>query len=464
MIFVGLDLGKRAHAVCFLGADGREVARPLRVPHTGAGVRRLEEQLTRLPGPARVVMEASGAHWLGLDRRLRADGLAVQVVNPLQTAGWRRSGIRKTKTDRKDARVVAELARAGRARSSYVPDDAVLELRELTRFRWHLADQLGDAKRRVLAVLDKVFPEFAEQFSDPFGATGRELLGRCAGAAAFAALDLSDLAARIHRASRHQLGRARAEALRAAAADSLGLGCLERAARLQIRALLAQLRLLERQIAAADALLERHVARAAPHLLTVPGVRGLLAATVLAELGDVGRFERVEQVVAFAGLDASVFESGDFRGTRQHISKRGSSHLRRALYLAAFKAIETDAELAAYMRRKQAEGKPYRVALVAVSRKLLARVYRVLRDGRPYRPSAATSGDVVAADREASSTGEAGTDPQPTPPRGGRERSRPESERSERALTAAERAPHCGGGSVPSRRATTDRGSPLDVP
>ena len=78
MTFAGVDLGKREHAVCFLDVAGREVAHRLRVPHTGAGVRRLEEQLGRLPGPHRVVMEASGAHWLGLDRRLRADGLAVQ--------------------------------------------------------------------------------------------------------------------------------------------------------------------------------------------------------------------------------------------------------------------------------------------------------------------------------------------------------------------------------------------------
>jgi transposase len=459
MIFVGVDLGKQQHAVCVLDADGREVARPLRVPHTGAGVRRLEEHLARLPGPQQVVMEASGAHWLGLDRRLRADGLAVQVVNPLQTAGLRKTGIRKTKTDASDAKLVAELARIGRARPSYVPDDAVLELRELVRFRWHLADQLGDAKRRMLAVLEKVFPEFAQQLSDPFGATGRDLLGRCAGAAEFAALELGDLEARIRRASRHQLGRAKAEALRAAAADSLGVGCLEGVARLQIRALLAQLRLLERQIARADAVLERRVARRAPHLLTVPGVRGLLAATLLAELGDVGRFGRVEQVVAFAGLDASVFESGDFQGTRQHISKRGSPHLRRALYLAAFKAVETDPELAAYMRRKQAEGKAYRVALVAVSRKLLARVYRVLRDGRPYRPASPVAETALPSEQEDSSTADPGDDSASRPRRARRRPSRPESERSERALTAKERAPHSRGGVVPPAS-----GLPLDVP
>ena len=138
MIVVGVDLGKRSHAVCFVGADGREVAPPLRVAHTGAGLRRLQARLAGWPGPQQVVMAASGPHWLLLERRLRAAGLPVQVVNPLQTAGLRRVGIRKTKTDAKDARVIAELARLGRARPSYVPDDAVLEVRELVRFRWHL--------------------------------------------------------------------------------------------------------------------------------------------------------------------------------------------------------------------------------------------------------------------------------------------------------------------------------------
>ena len=295
MLFVGIDLGKRKHAVCFLDESGREVARPLQVPHTGAGLRALGDQLARLPGPQQVIMEASGAHGLEVDRRLRGDGWAVQVVNPLQTAGLRRMGIRKVKTDTKDARLVADLARIGRARPSYVPDDAVRELRELVRFRWHLADRYGDAKRRVLSVLDKVFPEFAAQVGNPFGATGRELLDRCASAIEFAALDLSELTARIWQARRHQLGRARAEAVQAAAQDSLGLSCLAVAARLGVQALLAQIALLEQQIAQADALLERRVAQAAPHLLTVPGLRGLLAATVLAELGDVRRFGRVEE-------------------------------------------------------------------------------------------------------------------------------------------------------------------------
>src|ERR687885_2576471 len=97
MIVVGVDLGKRSHAVCFVGADGREAAPPLRVAHTGAGLRRLQARLAALPGPQQVVMETSGPHWLLLERRLRATGVTGQGVNPLQTAGLGKGGDRKNK-------------------------------------------------------------------------------------------------------------------------------------------------------------------------------------------------------------------------------------------------------------------------------------------------------------------------------------------------------------------------------
>ena len=120
MIFVGVDVGKRSHAVCFMDAAGQQVARPLRVPHTGAGLRQVQARLHGLHGPTQVIMEASGAHWMGLARRMRAEGLAVQVVNPLQTAGLRKVGIRKTKSDAKDALVVADLARANFIASPHI--------------------------------------------------------------------------------------------------------------------------------------------------------------------------------------------------------------------------------------------------------------------------------------------------------------------------------------------------------
>jgi transposase len=384
MIAVGIDVGKRSHEACFLGADGREVCRPLRFANTAGGVRLLLERLTALDGPATIAMEASGHYWLGLQRCLDQQGLPVRVINPLQTQGLRTAGVRKTKTDQRDALVVADLVRIGRARANYVPDDTILQLRELTRFRWTLMDQIGDAKRRILGVLDRVFPEFADHFSDPFGTSARELLARAASAAEFAALDLDELTTLLQRASRKRFGRDKAKAIQRSAADSLGLATLGAAARLEIQALLAQIRLLEAHVAQVDAAVAKLLEHRDQHLTTIPGVGAVLAATILAEIGDVGRFPSFRALVAYAGLDPSVFESGQFQGKRQHLSKRGSPYLRRALYLATHSAHLRNPDLDDYLQRKLAEGKPYKAALVATARKLLARIYIVLKEGRPF--------------------------------------------------------------------------------
>src|ERR1051326_5320540 len=176
MIAVGIDIGKRMHEACLLDAAGTPIGRSLRFANTTEGVEQLLTRLRELPEQPTIGMEASAHYWMALERRLRERIGPIQVINPLQTKALRPLGVRKTKTDRRDAEIVADLVRIGRARPNYVPDDTVLQLRDLTRFRWGLVDQIGDIKRRTLMVLDRVFPEFAEQFSDPFGATARQLL------------------------------------------------------------------------------------------------------------------------------------------------------------------------------------------------------------------------------------------------------------------------------------------------
>ena len=384
MIAVGIDVGKRTHEACFLAADGHQVGRPLRFATSAAGARLFAERLDALGEPAAIALEASGRYWLGLQRHLVAAGRTVQVVNPLQVDRFRETAIRKAKTDRRDAFVLADLVRIGRTRPNYVPDDLILELRDLTRFRWGLVDRLGETKQRVLGVLDRTFPEFADQFTDPFGASAKALLARAATAADFAAIDLGELTALLERASRKRFGADKALALQRAAGESLGLATLGRAARLELDHLLAQIALLEAQIAQTDAAVAELLTQTDQTLTTIPGVGPVLAATILAEIGDVTRFPRPSALVAYAGIDPSVFESGQFRGTRQRISKRGSPYLRRALYLAAHSAQQRDAELGAFLAKKLAEGKPYKAAVVATARKLLGRIYVLLTEGRAY--------------------------------------------------------------------------------
>lgn len=384
MIAVGIDIGKRRHEACFLDWAGQEVASPLRFAHNRSGVRLLQERLETLAEPATVAMEASGHYWIALERCLRQAGLPVQVVNPLQVSAFRDSGIRRTKTDRRDAFVLADLLRIGRTRPNYVPDDTTLQLRELTRFRWGLVNRIGDTKRRLLAVLDRVFPEFADQFKDPFGTSARELLAQATTAADFADLDLDELSALLERVSRRRFGRDKAAALQRSAQDSLGVAALGPVASMQVRAWLDQLALLHAQVREVDVAIADLLAGADHHLISIPGIGPVLAATILAEIGDIDRFPRPEALVAYAGIDPSVFESGQFQGRQQRISKRGSPYLRRALYLAAHSAQFRNPDLHAYLQRKLAEGKPYKAAVIAVAHKLLARIYVVLKEGRPY--------------------------------------------------------------------------------
>jgi len=158
------------------------------------------------------------------------------------------------------------------------------------------------------------------------------------------------------------------------------------AAAVAVRALLAQRTLLEEQSATGDAAIGAVMATVEQHLTSIPGVGPVLAATSLAELGDGSRCARLEAVVASAGLDPSVFESGQVQGRRRPLATRGSPSRRRALVLAAHSAQVHTADRRTSLERKRAAGKPDRAAVIAVAHTLLARCYVVLKERRPYQP------------------------------------------------------------------------------
>lgn len=384
MISVGIDVGKRSHEVCLLDAEGRQVGRFLRFQHSRQDVAVLVELLRQQPEPCVIALEATGHYWLALYQHLLQEGFKVVTVNPLQSHAYRRSTIRKVKNDRRDAWVIADLLRIGRVRPGYVPGPDIQPLRDLARFRMGLVDQVGDAKRRILCVLDKIFPEYESLFSSVFIATSRELLKRAASAEEFAALDLKEITQVIKKASRGRLGLDHAERLQQAARTSLGLPYLRDAATVELRCLLAQVEFLEAQVEAVKEALEQLFSKVPQHLTSIKGIGTMSAAAIYAEIGDINRFSKLESLVAYAGIDPTVFSSGEFEGTQQHISKRGSPYLRKALWMAATGARRWQPDLDAFFTRKLREGKPYGVAMGALCRKLLGRIYVILQENRPY--------------------------------------------------------------------------------
>jgi transposase len=391
VIAIGIDVAKRTHEACVLNQDGQQVGKSRRFRNTRAGVGALLDDLRRLPGPATIGLEATGQYWLALHDQLVRAGQTVQVLNPLQINAYRKTTLRKTKNDRKDAWLIADVVRISRGRAAYVPDETILQLRELTRFRWALVDQIGDAKRRALNILDRVFPEYEELFSDVFIKSSRALLQHAASAAEFAEADLSELTAILKKTSRGRLGQVKAEAVQTAARDSLGVAKLGGVAGFELRALLDQMAFLEQQVTTAEHEIEALMAGIDQHVTDIKGIGPVLAASLVAEIGDIQRFARLESLVAYAGIDPTVFASGEFQATETHMSKRGSPHLRRALWLAAVAASQSNPDLAAYLQRRLAQGKPWGTVMGAVARKLLSRIYVILKQNRPYQVRGAES-------------------------------------------------------------------------
>ena len=199
----------------------------------------------------------------------------------------------------------------------------------------------------------------------------------------FAELDLTELQAILCQASRGRFGREKAQEIHAAACTSIGVSFLTDAIRVEMRCLLQQIQLLEEQRHTVDAKLEELMTQIPQYITSIPGIGLVTGAMLLAEIGDVQRFDGPEKLVAYAGIDATVYKTGQFEGEQMHMSKRGSHYLRYALWQAAVASLLHNDEIAAFYHKKRAEGKPHPVAVGAMCRKLLHRIYVVLKEQRP---------------------------------------------------------------------------------
>jgi transposase len=391
--YIGIDVAKFTHVAAAVGADGGRIGAPRPFANDADGFAALDGWLAALgatQASSLVAMEATGHYWMALWAHLDAAGWSVAVVNPIRTDAYRKvASVRLTKTDEVDAPMIAEFARAtGLSASGVSPEDSE-GLRRLTRYRFHLVRDRTAYSNSALALLDRVFPEYAALFSQPLGPSSRALLSRCATPSEFLAADPEELSEALRRASRGRLGRDRVDRVREAAARSVGvpfaLDCLS----FELRHAVALIAELDREVGELDAKISEVASRGPAALLrTVPGVGPTLAAVVAAEVGDPSRFASPSKLFAYAGLDATVSQSGTRAGTAgAHVSKRGSSYLRWALVQAADHARRRDPYFGDYYEAKRAQGKHHYVALIAVARKLCAVFLALMREGRPYEPA-----------------------------------------------------------------------------
>lgn len=188
----------------------------------------------------------------------------------------------------------------------------------------------------------------------------------------------------LNKASHGRFGEEKAKEIRTAAAGSFGVGFAKNAFAFQIKQLIEQLMFLENQIEELDEQISHLLKQVNQVITTIPGIGDTLGAIIVSEIGDINRFDAPNKLVAFAGLDVKVTQSGEFEGTKQHISKRGSPYLRRAIWLAANRAAFCDPILSKYYQSLKARGKHHLTTVGAVARKMCNIIFTILRENRPY--------------------------------------------------------------------------------
>ena len=388
MYIVGIDIGKNHHEASIVSPEGKQIGRSLRFATTHKGADSLMSFIFKNIGNSPCVfgMEATGHYWYPIYSFLKAKGYTICVINPIQSDSLRKMYIRQTKNDSIDSFFIAEVIRFGQFGTTSMADENILAMRQLCRYRDSVISSRTEIKLRIGTIMEQIFPEYEKQFSSLWMSTSMGILEKYLTPENIENAPIDELFEIIKDKSHNKLTMKKAISIREAAADTFGIKIAQDAFSFQLKQLIDRMNFLDKQIEALDCQILEYYEKFDCYLHTIPGIGMIAAATILAEIGDINRFKSSSALVAFAGIDPTVRQSGEFSSTHNHMSKRGSPYLRHAIFLAATTCSFHNSPLNAYYKKKREQGKHHLTATGAVARKLTTIIYAVFRDGKPYEP------------------------------------------------------------------------------
>lgn len=388
MYIVGIDIGKNHHEASIVSPEGKQIGRSLRFATTHKGADSLMRFIFKNIGNSPCVfgMEATGHYWYPIYSFLKAKGYTIYVINPIQSDSLRKMYIRQTKNDSIDSFLIAEVIRFGQFGTTSMADENILAMRQLCRYRDSVISSRTEIKLRIGTIMEQIFPEYEKQFSSLWVSTSMGILEKYLTPENIENAPIDELFEIIKDKSHNRLTRAKAISIKEAAADTFGIKIAQDAFSFQLKQLIDRMNFLDKQIEALDCQILEYYEKFDCYLHTIPGIGMIAAATILAEIGDISRFKNSSSLIAFAGIDPTVRQSGEFNSTHNHMSKRGSPYLRHAIFLAATTCSFHNSPLNAYYKKKRDQGKHHLTATGAVARKLTTVIYAVLRDSKPYEP------------------------------------------------------------------------------
>ena len=387
VISVGIDVAKDKHDCFIQNSEGEVLADVFTISNNMDGFHTLLEKIQACTSPQdkiKVGLEATGHYSYNLLGFLLDNGLTTYVLNPLRTNLYRKSlSLRKTKTDRVDARTIASMLLSDAGLKPYTNTAYQNEeLKSLTRYRFDKVKERAKLRSSVSRLVCILFPELEKLVPTLHMTSVYTLLEEFPGAKQIAAAHLTRIKALLETASKGHYKRDMALEIRDAARNSIGFRMPAKS--LELQHTIRLIRELNVEIAEIEGQIQSLMDELHSPITSIPGMGFRMAAMILAEVGDFSRFDSPDKLLAYAGMSPSTYQSGQLKNCYPHMEKRGSRYLRYALYNATKYVCHWNPTFAAYLAKKRAEGKHYNVALSHAAKKLVRLIFAMEKSRQPY--------------------------------------------------------------------------------
>lgn len=409
MNFVGIDVAKTFHMVSIVDEnETRVINKAFRIENTMDGFEKLLKVLDSISLNKEdfiLGLEATGIYGENLLEFLKSKGYNIKLLNPFQTSRYREQRtMKKVKNDSIDSLIIAYLLNDGKYSSGYVTDDEYQSLRTLYRNRASIQSDMKEVKKRILTQITVTFPEF-EGFIKPFSVSGLALLDKYPTAHHYKHSSVDRILKLFRHIQGNNFNQDKALRLLVLSKDSIYSGKAKDARAIAIRSSIRLLKMylgeldiieaeivsllddkattntvdeLGQEIIKSDTLIE--------NLKTIPGVADKTIAAVLSECGDLTRFPTIPKFIGYLGLFPTENSSGKSKNVG-HLSKRGSSLVKHALYMSATSCLIHNPQMKQLYDTKRSQGKSKKESIIAVSRKLATIIYSIFKYNTPYNPN-----------------------------------------------------------------------------
>lgn len=388
MIFVGIDVAKSKHDCCIIDSDGVILSDSLRVSNSMEGFELLYSSIISfLPNKSldnvKIGLESTGHYSTNITNYLYSKGFQVTILNPLATNLFRKAHtLRKTKTDKTDAMVIASMLFTDDSKSYSPVSYQIQELKSLTRHRYRMVGYRSRLKLSVSRLIDIIFPELPSSVWSIHQNSSYALLLEYPTPEVISKCHLTKLINLLANSSKGKYGRKKAIELKHLASQSIGSST--RSLAFELRQTIRLIQSVQNEINELDKQIKLVVDELDSPIMTIPGISYTLAAIIIAEINDINRFSAPAKLLAFAGMEPSTYQSGKYNASNTPMVKRGSTYLRWAIMQASRLVAMRDNTFSNYLSKKRSEGKHYFVALNHVGKKLLRVIYYLLRSNTAF--------------------------------------------------------------------------------